>query len=92
MNTPHNASESARLIQDIRQEILKDQTAIKLEDPKLKRLEQEIAKEKAELDKKIAEAKHSKDHIDQIKMGLAHSEQEFRKLQQEIQQMHLGGH
>lgn len=90
MNTPHNASESARLIQEIRTEITKDQAEIRVEEPKLRRIEQEIAKEKAELDKKIAEEKHSEEHINQLKQSLSHAEQEFRTLQTEIQKMGLG--
>jgi chromosome segregation ATPase len=88
----HTASESARLIQELREEIAKDQSEIKLEDPKLKRLEQEVAREKEALIKKEAEATYSHEHIDHLKQDLLHTEQEFKKIQLEIQQMGLNKH
>ncbi|MFA6432843.1 MAG: hypothetical protein WCV82_03480 [Candidatus Paceibacterota bacterium] len=92
MINSHSTSESARLIQDLKQQILKDQNAIRLEDPKLKRLEQEIAREKQDLVRKEAEATHSREHIQELKDGLAQSEREFRELQTEIQKMGLSRH
>ena len=89
MNTPHNASEMAKLIQELRQHISKDQTELHMAEPKFKRLEQEILNAKAELAKMEAEATHEKAHMDEIKHNLMETEKESREIQMELQKANL---
>ena len=86
---PHSASESARLIQELKTEISRDQATIRLEDPRLKRLEQEIASERAALERKELQAGQAKEHLQHIKDDLTKTENQFRELQKGIQAMGL---
>ncbi len=90
MNTPHNASESAKLIIELRTEIANDQREIKNIEPRLRALEQAIAAEKAKLAKEEAEKLHEETKLRELKGNLMHTEQEFAQISREIQQMNLG--
>lgn len=92
MINSHNPSESARLIEELKKEIARDQSEIRLQEPKLKNLEQQIAREKAVLAKMEADATHDRGHVDELKRNLASSEREFADLGRQIQQMGLGKH
>ena len=90
MNThPHNASESTRLMQELKTEITKDQMTIRQEDPKLKKLEQDIARDRVNLERKELEAGQITERLRHIKEDLNKTESQFRELQKGIQAMGL---